>query len=149
MQSNAFLERHAAYAATLLRIALGLVFIAHAYAKAAIFSFAGTEQFFAAHGFWPWLTYPVFAIELFAGLALVLGVGSRIASLSLLPVAIGALGPHLQNGWMFSNSGGGWEYVAFLIVALAAQTLLGDGALSAARFRTLGMVRDAGLLSPK
>ena len=29
---------------------------------------------------------------------------------------------------MFTNAGGGWEYVAFLLVALGAQALLGSGA---------------------
>jgi putative oxidoreductase len=42
-------------------------------------------------------------------------------------VTFGALLPHASNGWMFSNPGGGWEYVAFLIAALSAQLLLGKG----------------------
>jgi putative oxidoreductase len=42
----------------------------------------------------------------------------------------GALSVHLPNGWMFTNSGGGWEYVAFLIVALVAQAFAGAGAFS-------------------
>ena len=48
-------------------------------------------------------------------------------------VMLGALVPHQANGWMFTNSGGGWEYVAFLIVALAAQAVLGGGAYSMSR----------------
>ena len=37
---------------------------------------------------------------------------------------------HLGNGWVFSNTGGGWEYPAFLIVASFALWLLGDGAFA-------------------
>ena len=35
---------------------------------------------------------------------------------------------HLPNGWLFTSTGGGWEYPVFLAAAAAAQSLLGDGA---------------------
>lgn len=124
-------------AATLLRGALGAVFVAHALAKALVFTFPGTVQFFEGHGFPGWTVYPVFAVELFGGLALILGVHTRLVALALIPILLGALKPHLGNGWMFTNEGGGWEYVLFLLVALAAQVLLGDGAYAlGARPRT-------------
>jgi putative oxidoreductase len=116
------------FAPTLLRIGLGAVFLAHAYAKLAVFTLPGTVAFFEAHGLPGWTVYPVLAIELLGGLCLVAGAYVRLASLSLLPVMFGALVPHAANGWMFSNPGGGWEYVALLIVALTAQLLLGKGA---------------------
>jgi hypothetical protein len=34
---------------------------------------------------------------------------------------------------MFSNPGGGWEYVAFLLVALCTLLLLGGGPLALSR----------------
>lgn len=114
----------------LLRVALGAVFLAHAYAKAALFTFPGTEAFFEANGLPGWTAYPVFAAELLGGLALVVGYRTRLAALGLVPVMLGALVPHAGNGWMFTSPGGGWEYVGFLLVALAAQAVLGDGALS-------------------
>lgn len=113
----------------LLRVGLGAVFLAHSYAKLSIFTIAGTQQYFEAHGFPAWSVFPVLAIELLGGLGMVLGFHTRLCALALLPVAAGALIPHLGNGWMFTNAGGGWEYVAFLIVALAAQLLAGGGAL--------------------
>ncbi|MBU8896748.1 DoxX family protein [Corallococcus sp. M34] len=119
-----------AAAATLLRWALGAVFLAHAYAKLFLFTLPGTAQFFEAHGFPGWTAYPVFIVELLGGLALLTGFRSRWVSLGLIPVMLGALKPHLGNGWMFSSAGGGWEYVAFLIAALAAQALLGSGLYS-------------------
>jgi putative oxidoreductase len=63
------------------------------------------------------------------------GFRTRLVSLALIPVVVGALSVHLPRGWMFDGAGGGWEYPAFLLFALAAQALLGDGAwaLGAAR----------------
>jgi len=116
-------------APTLLRIPLGVVFLAHAYAKAAIFTFPGTRGFFEAHGFPGWTVYPVFVAELVGGLALVAGFRVRMVALALVPVMLGALKPHLA-GWMFTTPGGGWEYPGFLIVALLVQALLGAGAWS-------------------
>jgi putative oxidoreductase len=120
-------------APTLLRLALGIVFLAHAYAKVALFTLPGTAQFFAAHGFPGWSAYPVFALELIGGLLLVAGVRTRLVSIVLIPVLAGALLVHLPNGWMFTATGGGWEYVAFLIVTLGVQALLGDGAWALGR----------------
>ncbi|HLL54310.1 MAG TPA: DoxX family protein [Myxococcaceae bacterium] len=115
-------------AATLLRVALGVLFLAHAYAKFSLFTLPGTVRFFEANGFPGWTAYPVFAAELVGGLALVVGFKTRIAALGLIPIMVGALKTHLANGWMFTSAGGGWEFVAFLIAALAAQALLGSGA---------------------
>ncbi|NUP07593.1 MAG: DoxX family protein [Polyangiaceae bacterium] len=111
-----------------LRIGLGTVFLAHAYAKAAIFTFPGTEAFFQAFGFPGWTVYPVFLAELLGGIALLLGYRTRATALALVVVMLGALKPHVANGWMFTAPGGGWEYVAFIIVALVAQALAGSGA---------------------
>jgi putative oxidoreductase len=95
-----------------------------------VFTFPGTAAFFAAHGFPGWTAYPVCAAELFGGLALVAGFQVRAVALALVPIMLGALAPHVGNGWMFTNPGGGWEYVAFLLVALVAQALLGSGAFA-------------------
>jgi putative oxidoreductase len=115
---------------TALRAALGTVFVGHALAKAFTFTFPGTVQFFESFGIPGWTVYPVFLAELLGGLALLLGFRTRAVALLLVPVMFGALIPHIHNGWMFSNAGGGWEYVAFLIVALGTQALLGSGAYS-------------------
>lgn len=126
---DSFLSSPAAHnvGVTVLRVALGAVFLAHAGAKAFIFTFAGTAQFFEAHGFPGWTAGPVFLAELLGGLALVAGLRTRWVALGLLPVMLGAFKTHAANGWMFTNSGGGWEYVAFLMLALVTQALLGSG----------------------
>lgn len=129
MTTNRFdLSRTASLGPLLLRVALGTVFLAHAYAKAAIYTFAGTEQYFAAQGFPAWTVYPVFAAELLGGLALVAGVRVRWTAALLVPTMLGALKTHLPNGWSFTAPGGGWEYPALLLVALAVQWTLGAGA---------------------
>lgn len=115
-------------AALLLRVTLGAVFVAHAGLKLFVYTLAGTAAFFAAHGFPAWTAYPVFLAELLGGLALLLGVGTRWVALGLVPVMLGAVTVHWPNGFWFTARDGGWEYVAFLTLALVVQALLGDGA---------------------
>lgn len=113
---------------TLLRTALGTMWIAHALLKWFVFTLPGTAQFFASVGYPGFLAYPVFAAELLGGLALVLGIYARQVALLLLPVMLAAAWVHLPNGWLFTNAGGGWEYPVFLAAALLVLWLSGDGA---------------------
>ncbi len=69
------------YGATLLRVSLGVMWIAHALLKWLVFTLPGTAQFFASVGFPGGLAYPVFAFELLGGVALVLGIYARQVSL--------------------------------------------------------------------
>ncbi|AKF87327.1 hypothetical protein MFUL124B02_41370 [Myxococcus fulvus 124B02] len=130
MLGNASNPHSSALAATVLRVSLGVVFLAHAGAKYFLFTLDGTARFFVAHGFPGWTATPVFAMELLGGLALIAGLRVRLVSLALLPVLLGAFVSHVSLGWMFTNPGGGWEYVAFLIMALITQVLLGSGAFA-------------------
>jgi putative oxidoreductase len=116
------------WGATLLRVSLGAMWIAHALLKLLVFTLPGTAQFFDSVGFPGFLAYPVFAVELLGGLMLVLGLYARQAALALVPVMLAAMSVHLGNGWVFTSPGGGWEYPLFLAVASVAQWLLGDGA---------------------
>jgi putative oxidoreductase len=114
--------------ATLLRLSLGLMWLAHAALKLLVFTLPGTAQFFASVGFASWLAYPVFALELVGGLALLTGIYARQLSLLLVPVMACATWVHLPNGWVHTSSGGGWEYPAFLTVMSVVLWLIGDGA---------------------
>lgn len=116
------------YAALLLRVALGIMFIAHGLMKVFVFTLPGTAQFFASVGFPAWTAYPVTALEVAGGVLLVLGVYSRVVAAGLIPVLIGAAMVHAGNGWVFSAPNGGWEYPVFLVVIAAVVALLGDGA---------------------
>jgi putative oxidoreductase len=128
----------AAIGATVTRLALGVVLIAHSiYLKFVVFTLPGTAQFFASIGLPPTLAYVVFAIEAAAGIALVLGWQSRIAALAVVPVLLGATWAHSSAGWLFTNSGGGWEYPALLSILAIAQAFLGDGAFAFGDRRTV------------
>lgn len=123
----------ARYGIALLRISLGIVWIAHALLKWFVFTLPGTAQYFGSIGLAPLLAYPVFALELLGGLALVLGFYARQVALALVPVMAVAAWVHLPNGWVHTSAGGGWEYPVFLIAASFSLWLLGDGAYAAYR----------------
>lgn len=114
--------------ATLLRLTLGTMYLAHAGLKVFVFTMAGTVQFFASIGYPAWLAYAVVAAEAAAGVLLIAGIRVRAVALALLPVLIGAAAVHWPNGWVFNAQNGGWEYPVFLIVASLVQALIGEGA---------------------
>jgi putative oxidoreductase len=123
----------APYAALLLRLTLGAVFIAHALVKVLVLTLPGTASFFVQHGFPGWTAYAVFFAELLGGIALVAGAYTRAAALMLVPVMLGAFTVHWPNGWYFGAPDGGWEYIAVLIAALLVQAALGDGPFALVR----------------
>jgi putative oxidoreductase len=120
--------RTAPYAALLLRLALGIMFLAHGLTKLFVFTPAGTAKFFASVGFAGWLAYPIIAFEIFAGVLLILGVFSRWVAVVAAVELFVASTVHFGNGWSFTNPNGGWEYPVFLAVAAAVLALIGDGA---------------------
>ena len=102
---------------TLLRVALGIMFLAHSIVlKYFTFTLAGTAQYFASIGLPASLAYVVFAAEAVGGVLLILGLYTRWVALALVPVLLGALWVHAGNGWVFNAPNGGWEYPLFLIV---------------------------------
>jgi putative oxidoreductase len=119
--------RTAPYAALVLRIALGVMFIAHALLKYLVFTLPGTAQFFESIGLPGPLGYAVFFAELVGGVLILAGAWSRWVSAALIPVLLGAAWAHAGNGWLFSAPNGGWEYPVFLAAAAAVLALLGDG----------------------
>ena len=121
----------APYAALILRVTLGIMFLAHVSLKIFVFSVPGFVGFFASLGLPAILAYAVIALELFGGLALILGI---YATWVALPLAVEMLGTivlvHGRNGWMAANQGGGWEFPALWMIALVVLHLLGDGAMA-------------------
>jgi putative oxidoreductase len=113
----------------LLRVSLGVMFLAHSVIlKLLTFGLAGTAAFFVGIGLPGSLAYITFAAELLGGALLILGVQTRWVALALSPILLGAIAlVHAKNGWMFGNPNGGWEYPLYLFVLCAAQVLLGDG----------------------
>lgn len=127
-------ERNKEYGIALLRISLGVMFIAHSVVlKYYGFTLAGTAGYFESLGLPGLLAYVVFGMEAVGGILLVLGVRTREVAAALIPILVGAFWVHAGNGWVFSNAGGGWEYPLYLIVLSGAQVLLGDGAFALSR----------------
>lgn len=121
-------NRTAPYAAFVLRLALGIMFVAHGLTKLFLFTPAGTAKFFESVGFAGWFAWPIIAFEVLAGLLLLAGVYARaVAAIAALEL-FAASTVHFGNGWMFTNQNGGWEYPIFLALAAAILALLGDGA---------------------
>lgn len=119
---------NSSYAALILRLALGIMFISHGLFKVLVFTIPGTVGFFESIGFPGWLAYLVIMGEIGGGVLLILGVYTRWIALANSLILLGATSVHWGNGWMFSNKGGGWEYPAFLAVVAVAVALLGNGA---------------------
>jgi putative oxidoreductase len=130
--------RTAPYAATVLRVSLGAMYIAHSLVlKHLMYTLPGTAQFFASLGLPAALAYATFWAELIGGVLLVAGIGTRWVALGLIPILLGAAWVHAGNGWVFSAPNGGWEYPVFLIAASLVQALLGDGKLRLFQVRNL------------
>ena len=122
--------RTAPYSALVLRVALGIMFVAHGLTKLILFTPAGTAKFFESVGFAGWLAWPIIAFEVVAGVLLVAGVYARLIAAVAAIELFAASTVHFGNGWMFTNANGGWEYPVFLAIAAAALALLGDGAFA-------------------
>lgn len=124
-------QKTAPYAATLLRVSMGALFLAHGLLlKVMTFGIAGTVGWFESVGYPGVMAYAVIAAEIGGGLALIAGVKVRLVALALIPLMLGATVQHLPAGWLFSNEGGGWEFPLFWTLALGVQALLGRGAFA-------------------
>jgi len=129
-------SRTSPYAALVLRVSLGVMFVSHGLLKAIVFTLPGTANFFESAGFPGFLAYIVTPFEVVAGALLILGVQTRVVALASVPLLVGAASVHFGNGWLFSSANGGWEYPVFLIVLAIVQALLGDGAYALKRAPT-------------
>lgn len=122
-------QRTAPYAALLLRLTLGSLFIAHLYWK------------FAVKGFDPWLAglheagYSnlvvgyILSVEAAGALLLIPGIFTRWVCLFAIPVMVGATHFWLvRKGFWFTVAGG--EFTMMWGIALLVQALLGDGAMA-------------------
>lgn len=123
-------DQQSQYGVALLRVSLGVLFLAHGLLKLLVFTPAGTVGFFESLGLPGVFAYLVMAGEIGGGLLLIAGAYTRVIALALVPIALGATIVHLGNGWVFSAEGGGWEFPLFLAVTTLVQALLGSGAFA-------------------
>jgi putative oxidoreductase len=123
--------RTAPFAALVLRITLGVLFLIHVSLKIFVFTPAGFAGFMQSLGLPAPLAYAVIAAELLGGIALITGFYARWVALALVPLLVGTIVTvHGAAGFFFTNPNGGWEYPAFWSVALVVQFLLGNGAFA-------------------
>src|ERR1700687_2005049 len=124
---------------TTLAVVAGVVFFAHGARKMlgwfGGFGFHGTMGAFTHMGMPAALAFLIICTEFFGGLGLIVGLLTRIASLGVAGLMVGAIFMvHMPNGffmnWMGSQKGEGIEF-HLLALAMAGTLLLrGAGAFS-------------------
>ena len=112
---------------SLLRIHFGIILLAHGWLKISVFTIAGTVGYFVSLGIPSIFAYLVIFGEVIGGIALILGIQTRLAALCSIPILIGATFTHINNGWLFSVEGGGWEYPASLTIIALVISGMGSG----------------------
>ncbi|MDT2040631.1 MAG: DoxX family protein [Planktomarina sp.] len=112
---------------SLLRIHFGIILLAHGWLKVYVFTVAGTVGYFASIGLPSIVAYSVIFGELLGGVALILGIQTRLAASLTVPIVFGAAIMNIGNGWLHSASGGGWEYAASLTVIAISLAITGSG----------------------
>lgn len=117
-------------AALTLRIALGIMFLAHGFTKLFVFTPAGTAQYFESLGFPGFVGYLTILFEIGGGVFLLLGILTRLIAIFAVIQMIVISFIHSSNGWSFTNTGGGWEYPAFMALTALSLVLLGNGRFS-------------------
>lgn len=120
-------ETYGPTGAMLLRLGLGVMWIAHALLKWFVFTIPGFASWLESQGIPAFMAWPVFLLELTGGVMILIGFYGRYVSAILVPIMLVAAWTHVANGWLHTSVGGGWEYPMFLVVASIAHVLLGDG----------------------
>ncbi|MEX3314195.1 DoxX family protein [Sulfitobacter sp. PS-8MA] len=126
-------ETNSNVGATLARLSLGVVLLAHGLLKLFVFTLPGTVAFFGSLGLPAIAAYLTVFAEVGGGIAIIAGLYTRLAAILSLPVLIGSFWAHAGNGWLFSNEGGGWEFPALLVALAVVVAIQGGGAFALRR----------------
>ena len=118
---------------TVLRVIVGIVFLAHGGQKLFVWGFSNVAGFFGQVG----IPFPMLAaivvtlVEFLGGLALLLGLFSRWAAIPLaINMLVAILVVHLRGGFFVPE---GVEFTLTLLAANVALALLGSGEASVDR----------------
>ena len=111
----------------ILRLSLGTILIAHGLLKIFVFTIAGTVGFFESLGLPAIFAHLTIIGELGLGSMLITGLITRLSAVASLPILLGASWVHLDNGWLFSNEGGGWEFPILLVALSLIVAIQGGG----------------------
>ena len=117
------------YGLFLLRVAIGIDWIAHAFLKTAR-GMNTHEALLAKNGITPLLAWPTFSLEVMGGLAILLGWYTRQWAAFLLIFLAVVVWIKWPVGWTYSKPGGGWEYPLFWLIAQATLVCAGGGAFA-------------------
>lgn len=118
---------------TILRVMVGIVFLAHGGQKVFVYGFSGVQGAFGQMGIpMPTVVGPFVALlELVGGMMLVVGVGTQWVSILLaIEMAVAVLKVHLSHGFFLP---GGFEYALMMFAASCAIALEGPGAAALGR----------------
>lgn len=114
----------------ILRVTTGAIFVAHGAQKLFVYGFAGVSGAFQGMGIpFPGIAGPLTGfVEFFAGLALVVGLLTRLAGVGLAVTMLGAIAfVHLSAGFFAPT---GFEYPLALLAATSALAFAGAGRFS-------------------
>jgi putative oxidoreductase len=117
-------------ALAILRVVLGVTFILHGGQKLFVFGFAGVSGAFAQMGIpAPGLLGPFVAfVEFFGGIAILLGLLTRLAALGIgATMVVAILTVHFENGFFAPT---GFEFPLSLLASAIALVITGAGDLS-------------------
>jgi putative oxidoreductase len=126
--NSAAMDRvYTSYGLFVLRVAIGVDWIVHAFLK----TYRGMnthEALLAKNGITPLLAWPTFSLEVIGGVAILLGWYTRQWAAFLLIFLAVVVWIKWPVGWIYSNTGGGWEYPLFW--AQLTLVLAGGGAFA-------------------
>jgi len=125
-------RRYYEWSMLVLRISLGVIFLAHGLQK--ISGFEGILKFFASIGLPATLAYVVATIETVGGACLILGLFTRSAAVGIIMIMVGAIfSVKLSKGFI-----GGYELDVSLLAIAVSLVLSGSNTLSLGNlFRSL------------